>query len=122
VAAHNNIVQQIQNGGTKDKGLHFAAEENAMIVQLGIVCTSNVRVKEALQKMKEVVHSGNTHYQFNTIFICKVVAMVWPTVQQKKGRQSVHVNLDKFNKKEDSDGGEGDKKMAEQVGSNANRP
>ena len=33
VIAHDSIVQQIRRGGTKTKGLHFTAAEDAMIVQ-----------------------------------------------------------------------------------------
>jgi hypothetical protein len=52
VIAHNNVVQQIQTGGMEIRGLHFEAEEDAMtmIVQLGVVCTCNVRVTEDLKK------------------------------------------------------------------------
>ncbi len=32
VIAHDNVVQQIRKGGTESTGLHFAAEEDAMIV------------------------------------------------------------------------------------------
>ena len=84
VIAHNNVVQQIRKGGTENNGLHFAPEEEAMSVPLGIVCTGNVRVKETLQKVDEVVHNGHTHYQFNTIYSCKVRAMVQRTSQKKK--------------------------------------
>jgi hypothetical protein len=62
VNACDNVVKQIQKGGTENKGLHFAAEEDAMIVQLGVECTGNVRVKETLQKVDKVVYNGNTHY------------------------------------------------------------
>jgi azurin len=52
VIAHNNVVQQIQTGGTESRGLNFEAEEDAMtmIVQLCFVCTGNVRVTEDLKK------------------------------------------------------------------------
>ncbi len=72
VIAHDNIVRQIQKRGTESKGLHFVAEEDAMIVQLGVVCMGNVRVKETLQKVDEVVHNGHRNYQFNTTYSCKV--------------------------------------------------
>ncbi len=48
--AHDDVVQQIWNGGTENNGLHFAPEEDAMVVQLGVVCTGTVRVKETLNK------------------------------------------------------------------------
>jgi hypothetical protein len=76
VIAHDNIVQQIQKGGAESKGLHFADEKDAMVVHLGVVCTSNVRVKETLQKVVVVIHGGRTHFQFNTIYSCKVQTMV----------------------------------------------
>jgi hypothetical protein len=120
VIAHDNVVQKIQKGGTENNGLHFAPEEEAMIVPLGIVCTSDVRVKETLQKVDEVVHNGYTHYQFNTIYSCKVQAMVQRKSQKKKAWRSVHIDLDQLNEGEDSDGyddNEGDEEMADQVGS-----
>jgi hypothetical protein len=52
VIAHNNVVQQIRKGGGgESKGLHFAAEEDAMTVPLCVVCTGNGWVKEDLKKM-----------------------------------------------------------------------
>jgi hypothetical protein len=42
VIAHDNVVQQIRKGGTENNGLHFAPEEEAMSVLLGIVCTGDV--------------------------------------------------------------------------------
>ena len=79
VIAHDDVVQQIRKGGTENNGLHFAPEEEAMRVPLGIVCTGNVRVKESFQKVDEVVVGGHTHYQFNTIYSCKVQVMVQRT-------------------------------------------
>jgi hypothetical protein len=93
-----------------------------MTVKLGVVCTGDVRVKETLQKVEEVVCNGHTHYQFHTIYSCKVRAMKRWTMQKKKAMQSVHVDLDKRSKEKGSDGGENDKEMAEQVESNSNRP
>jgi hypothetical protein len=46
VIAHDNIVQLIGKGGTENNGVHFAPEEDAMVIQLGVVCTNTVHVKE----------------------------------------------------------------------------
>jgi hypothetical protein len=100
--AHGNVVQQIRKGVTESKGLHFAAEEDAMIVQLGVECTGNVMVKETLQKVDEVVYNGSAHYQFNTIYSCKVQTMKLRTMEKKKARQSVHVDIDKHSEEENS--------------------
>jgi hypothetical protein len=113
VIAHDNVVQQIRRGGTESKGLHFAAEEDAMIVQLGVECTSNVRVKETLQKVDKVVYNGSANYQFNTIYSCKVQTMKLQTTEKKKARQFVHVDIDKCSEKENSNGdSDNDKEMA----------
>jgi hypothetical protein len=61
--AHDNVVQLIGKGGTENNGVRFAPEENAMVIQLGVVCTSIVRVKEFLKKVDEVIYSGHTHFQ-----------------------------------------------------------
>jgi len=37
VIAHDNVMPKIWTGGTESKGLHFTAEEDAMIVQLVVV-------------------------------------------------------------------------------------
>ena len=92
VIAQDNVVQQIWTGGTESKGLHFAAAEDAMIVQLGVVCTGTVRVTEDLKKMGEVVYSGNTHFQFNMIITFSLKTMKVRTMQNKKVRRSVHVD------------------------------
>jgi hypothetical protein len=44
VIAHDNVMQQIRKEGAESRGLHFAPDEDAMIVQLGVECTGNVRV------------------------------------------------------------------------------
>ncbi len=43
VVAHDDVVQQIRKGGTENNGVHFAPEEDAMVIQLGVVCTGNAR-------------------------------------------------------------------------------
>jgi hypothetical protein len=116
--AHDDVVKQIQKGETENNRLHFAPKEEAMRVPLGIVCTGNVRVKETLQKVDEVVVGGHTHYQFNTIYSCKVRAMVQQTSQKKKVYRSIHVALDELEEGEDSDGNDDDvNEEMEEVGS-----
>ena len=75
VIAHDNVVQQIRKGGTENQGLHFASEEQAQIVMIDVRCTGNLRVKETLQRCDEVIIGGNTHFQYNTIYTCKMLAM-----------------------------------------------
>ena len=106
--AHDNVVQKIRSGGAESKGLHFAAEEDAMIVQLGVVCMGNVRVTEDLKKMGEVVYGGQVHFQFNMIYTCRVKTMkVW-TMQKLKVRQSVRVDAEDLSEEENSDGDDDD--------------
>jgi hypothetical protein len=62
VIAHDNVVQLIGKGGTENNGVHFAPKEDAMVIQLGVVCTGIVRVMEFLKKVDEVIHSGHTHF------------------------------------------------------------
>jgi hypothetical protein len=40
VIAHDNVVQLIGKGGTENYWVHFAPKEDAMVIQLGVVCTS----------------------------------------------------------------------------------
>ena len=87
-----HTITSCRTGGTESKGLHFTAEEDAMIVQLGVVCMGNVRVTEDLKKMGEVVYSGNTHFQFNMIITFSLKTMKVRTMQNKKVRRSVHVD------------------------------
>jgi hypothetical protein len=37
VIAHDNVVQLIRKGGTENNGVHFAPEEDVMVIQLGVV-------------------------------------------------------------------------------------
>ena len=83
--------------------MHFVADEDAMILQLGAVCTGSVRVKETLQKEGEVEVSGRMHYQFYTILSCKVQVMLQQTTHKKKAKRSIHVDVDKDSEEEDSD-------------------
>ena len=93
-----------RRGGVESKGLHFAAEEDAMTVPLCVVCTGNVRVKEDLKKMGEVVYGGQTHFQFNTIYSWKVRTMKLWTMQKKKVRRSaVHVDTDDLSETDGDD-------------------
>ena len=104
VIAQDNVVQQIRTGATESKGLHFAAAEDAMIVQLGVVCTGNVRVTEDLKKIGEVVYSGHTHFQFNTIYTCRVKTMKERTTQKRRVRRVVHDSDEDLSEEENSDG------------------
>ena len=113
--AHDDVVQEIQKGGTENNGVHFAPEANAMVIQLGVVCTGTVRVKEFLKKIDEVIHSGHTHFQFNTVYSCKVRVMLQRTIAKKKAWQSVSVDIEGIQQGEDSDGKDFDEEMADQV-------
>ncbi len=86
VVAHDNVVQQIQKGGRENNGVHFTPKEDAMVIQLGVVCTGNVRMKEFLKKVDEVIYSGHTHFQLNTIYSCKFRVMLVRTTAKKKAR------------------------------------
>ncbi len=92
VVAHDNVVQQIWKGGTENNGVHFAPKEDAMVIQLGVVCTGNVCVKEFLKKVDEVIYGGHMHFQFNTIYSCKVRVMLVQTTMKKKARQAIDTN------------------------------
>jgi hypothetical protein len=76
VNAHDNVVQLIGKGGMENNEVHFAPKEDAMVIQLGVVCTGTVCVKEFLMNVDEVIHSWNTHFHFNTIYSCKVWVML----------------------------------------------
>jgi hypothetical protein len=92
VVAHDNLMQQIRKGVTKNNGVHFAPKEDAMVIQLGVVCTSFVRIKEFLKKFEELIYGGHTHFQFNTIYSCKVRVMLVQTTAKKKARQAIDAN------------------------------
>ena len=116
VIAQDNVVQQIRTGGTESKGLHFAAAEDAMIVQLGVVCTGNVRVTEDLKKIGEVVYNGHTHFQFNTIYTCRVKTMKERTTQRRRVRRVVHDSDEDLSEEENSDGEDDDDEEMTPVG------
>jgi hypothetical protein len=106
VIAHDNVVQQVRKGGTENQGLHFASESKAQIVPFNVYCTGNPRVKETLQKYDVVVVGGHSHYQFITIYSCKVRTMDQRSTQKKKARRSVFVDqVENLSNEEDSDGG-----------------
>ncbi len=63
-----------------------------MVIQLGVACTCTVRVKEILKKVDEVIHSEHMHFQFNTIYSCKVRVMLVQTTTKKKARQAIDAN------------------------------
>ena len=118
VIAHDDVVQKIWKGGTESNGVHFAPEVDVMVIQLGVVCTGTVQVKEFLKKIDEVIHSGHTHFQFNTVYSCKVRVVLQRTIAKKKAWQSVSVDVEEINQGEDSEGEDyNDEEMAEQVGS-----
>ncbi len=101
--------------------MHFAPEADEMVIQLGVVCTGTVQVKEFLKKIDEVIHGGHTHFQFNTVYSCKVQVMLQRTIAKKKAWQSVSVDVEEINQGEDSEGeDDDDEEMAEQVGSHRN--
>ncbi len=117
VVAHDNVVQQIRKGGTENNGVHFVPEEDVMVIQLGDVCTGNVRVKEFLKKVDEVIYSGRMHFQFNTIYSCKVRVMLVRTTTKKKARQAIDANdIDDVEEEWNSDGEDNDdEEMANNV-------
>ena len=118
VIAHNDVAQEMWKGGTENNGVHVAPEADAMVIQLGAVCTGTVRVKEFLKKADEVIHGGNRHFQFNTVYSCKVRKMVQRTIEKKKAFHSVSVNDDDIAEGTDSDGQDDtDDEMADPVGS-----
>jgi hypothetical protein len=122
VVAHDNVVQLIGKGGVENNGVHFAPEEDAMVIQLGVVCTGTVHVKELLKKVDKVIHSGHTHFQFNKIYSCKVRVMLQQTTTKKKVRQAINAN-DVNDVKEDvnSDGEDNDdEELVDNVGSSNN--
>ncbi len=49
-------------------------------------------MKEILKKVDEVIYSGHTHFQFNTIYSCKVRVMLQWTTTKKKARQAINPN------------------------------
>ncbi len=125
VVAHDNVVQQIQKGGMENNGVHFAPKEDAMVIQLGVVCTGNVHVKEFLKKVDEVVYGGHTHFQFNTIYSCKVrVMLVWTTAKMKARRAIDTNDVDDVKEEVNSDGeDDDDEEMVNKIGSgNINGP
>jgi len=118
IIAHDKVVQQIWNGGTENNGLHFAPEEDAMMVQLGVVCTGTVRVKETLNKVDEIEHAGKTHNQYNSIFSCRVKVMKERTVQKKQVRRAVlDDDIGAISEEDDTDDDDDDDEEMPPVGS-----
>ncbi len=96
-----------------------------MVIQLGVVCTGNVRVKEFLKKVDKVIYNGHTHFQFNTIYSSKVRVMLVQTTAKKKARQAIDANNVNDVKEEGNFNGEDDdnEEMANNVQSgNINGP
>ncbi len=108
VVAHDNAVQQIRKGGMENNGVHFAPKEDAMVIQLGVVCPGNVRVKEFLKKVDKVIYNGHTHFQFNTFYSCKVRVMLVQTTAKKKARWAIDANDVNDVKEEGNSNGEDD--------------
>ena len=103
VIEHDNVVQQIRSGGTENQGVHFVSDEEAQRVPLRVCCTGNPIVKESLQKVGKVEVNGATHYQFNTVYSCKVRTMDQRTVQKKKPRQSIFLDEEELSDASASD-------------------
>jgi hypothetical protein len=108
VVAHDNVVQRIWKGGMENNGVHFTPKEDVMVIQLGVVCTGNVRVKEFLKKVDEVIYSEHTHFQFNTIYSCKVRVIMVRTTAKKKARRAIDANNVNDVKEEGNSDGEDD--------------
>ena len=63
-----------------------------------------------------MIHDGHTHFQFNTLYSCKVQVMVQMTIAKKKAGRSVSVDVEEINEVEDSDGeDDDDEEVADQV-------
>ncbi len=122
VIAHDNGVQLIRKGGMENSGVYFAPEEDAMVIQLGVFCTGTVRMKEFLKKVDKIIHSGHMHFQFNTIYSCKVRVMVPRTIAKKKVRQAINADdVDDVEEEVNSDGEDNDdEEMVNNIGNNNN--
>ncbi len=93
-----------------------------MAIQLGVVCTSTVHVKEFLKKVDKVIHSGHTHFQFNTIYSCKIRVMLQWTTTKKKARQAINADdVDDVKEEVNSKGEDNDdEEMVNNIGSGNN--
>jgi hypothetical protein len=103
VIEHDNVVQQIRSGGTENQGVHYVSDEESQRVPLRVCCTGNPSVKESLQKVGKVEVNGTTHYQFNTVYSCKVHTMDQRTMQKKKPRRSIFVDEEELSEASASD-------------------
>jgi hypothetical protein len=84
-----------------------------------------MRVKEFLKKVDKIIYNGHTHFQFNTIYSCKVRVMLVQTTAKKKARQAIDANNVDDVKEEGNSNGEDDEdeEMANNVQSgNINGP
>ncbi len=81
-----------------------------------------MRVKEFLKKVDEVIHSGHTHFQFTTIYSCKVRVMLQWTTTKKKARRAINANNVNDVKEEVNSNGEDneDEEMVNNIGSGNN--
>ena len=93
-----------------------------MVIHLGVVCTGNVRVKEFLKKVDKVIYNGHTHFQFNTIYNCKVRVMLQWTTMKKKARRAINADdVNDVKEEVNSDGEDNDdEEMVNNIGSGNN--
>jgi hypothetical protein len=62
-------------------------------------------VNETLNKVDEIEHAGKTHFQYNTIFSCRVKVMKERTVQKKQARRAViDDDIGAISEEDDTDG------------------
>jgi hypothetical protein len=81
-----------------------------------------VCVKEFLKKVDKVIHSGHTHFQFKTIYSCKVRVMLqWTTVKKKTRGTNNGDNVDDVKEEVNSDEEDNDgEEMVNNIGSGNN--
>ena len=79
-------------------------------------------MKEFLKKVDEVIYSGHTHFQFNTIYSCKVRVMLQWTTMKKKARRAINPDDVNYVKEEVNSDGEDndDEEMVNNIGSGNN--
>ncbi len=79
-------------------------------------------MKEFLKKVDGVIHSGHTHFQFNTIYSCKVRVMLQWTITKKKARRAINPDDVNYVKEEVNSDGEDndDEEMVNNIGSGNN--
>ena len=86
-------------------------------------CTGNPRVKETLQRCEDVIVGGNTHFQFNTTYTCKMLVMEQRSAQKKRAVRTVFVDeVGNLSDDEDSDDNVMNVTRANSVGSSGMGP